>query len=92
MQVNVNKNIYFQQHGDTVHGVYVNKSFVSIKVGDKELDEKELSTLASQMYEICKNTESIQKVIAVFEKEYETNPNRDGVIIALSDNCKYDLD
>lgn len=92
MQVAVDKNVYFQQCGDTVDGVYVNEPFVSIKVGDKELSEGELSVLAIQMYEVFRNTESIQQVIEGFAKEYETNPNRDGTIIIVTDNYEYDLE
>ena len=84
MQVLVDKNIYFQQCGDTVDGVYVNEPFISIKVGDRELNEEELSILATQIYTICRATEPIRQIIEGFAKEYEKNPNRDGTLIILT--------
>ena len=55
MQVKLDKNIYFQQIGDTVEGVYVNEPFVSFKVGEEELLEEELLLVSTQMYITCKN-------------------------------------
>jgi len=88
MQVKLDENIYFQQSGDTVEGVYVNERFVSFKVGEKQLSEEELIAVATQMYNACKNNLCIAGTIKKIAEEYERNPCRDGVVLSLLDDTE----
>jgi len=91
MQVKLDKNIYFQQIGDTVEGVYVNEPFISFKVGENELPEKELLLISTQMYIACRKNLYISNIINDIAKKYEQDPYRDGIAFVLTDN-KDDLE
>lgn len=86
MNISIEKNINFQQCGDNiVTGLYVNESFINIKV-EKKLSKEELQKLANQVYEFCINNEFIRPVIEGIAKEYEDNPNRDGQVFFIIGN------
>lgn len=69
-QVKVDTNVYFQQHGNQILGVYVNMDFVTFEV-KRELEEKELQELANKIYKICLETPCIKETIDSYIEEYK---------------------
>lgn len=84
-QVKIKENVYFQQMGNFVYGVYVNEEFIRVVV-KKELTETELLELGTQLYSICEDNENIKSVINSYSEEYKLNPSRDGSLIYLTSN------
>ena len=71
-QIEISKNLYFQQYGDTVDGVYVNDRFLSIKTA-RELNSAEFTSFAKELYDLCMKTAPIREKIEAIAKEYEEN-------------------
>lgn len=75
-QVQIEKNIYFQQSGENVVGVYVNAEFINIKV-DGELNDEQLKELGTKILSFCKRYEPINNVIENYRQKYLENSNWD---------------
>lgn len=75
-QVQIEENIYFQQMGEEVIGVYVNAQFISIKV-DRELNDEQLEELGAKILSFCKCFEPINNIIENYRQMYIENSNWD---------------
>ncbi|WP_455717771.1 hypothetical protein [Anaerosporobacter sp.] len=75
-QTQIEDDVYFQQAGLNVSGVYVNAEFINIKV-DRELNEEQLKELGIKILDLCKSYEPINNVITDYKHKYIQNSGWD---------------